>query len=151
MNSYFLYAMPDALQDQILANLQKYGLKVVRIFIDTVSEDHKHTGSRFVPHFEPEHMGKYDYTVLDLINALMVKVKSYGIKLAIALHDRYALGCYSCDGYQKDLELNCVAPHCSSLSLGFTWQIFCGAGSTFVGCLLALNEMIICWYERIFC
>ena len=55
-----------------------------------------------MPHFEPETWGIYDYTVLESINRLMRKVKGYGIKLIIALHDRYALGCYSCDAYQKE-------------------------------------------------
>ena len=121
VNSYFLYALPEAQQDAILRSLQKYGLKVVRIFIDTVSKDHKDSGSFFVPHLEPDHMGQYDTTVLELINKLMVKVQLYGIKLAIALHDRYSLGCYSCDGYQKDLQLNCIAPKCSRLWLAMNW------------------------------
>lgn len=108
VNSYLLYALPEDHQDTILSDLQSFGLKAVRVWVAGVDKNAKGTGSPFVPHFEPKHMGEYDYTVLNMIDKLMLKAQQYGIKLIIALHDRYALGCWSCDGYQKDLKLKCL-------------------------------------------
>lgn len=109
VNSYFLWAVGASEQDQILSDMQQRGLKMMRIFVSTVPQNFKSTTSQFVPFFEPEHMGAYNYTSLELINKFMVKAHSYGIKLQIALHDRYELGCWYCDGYQKDLGLTCLS------------------------------------------
>jgi len=109
MNSYFLYAMEEKQQNDALHDMQQWGLKVLRIFVSTVPANFKGTKSQFVNFLEPEHMGPpYDTQVLELINDFMVKVQSYGVKLVIALHDRYSLGCWSCDGYQKELNLTCA-------------------------------------------
>ena len=127
VNSYLLYALPEDHQDTILSDLQSFGLKAVRVWVAGVDKNAKGTGSPFVPHFEPKHMGEYDYTVLNMIDKLMLKAQQYGIKLIIALHDRYALGCWSCDGYQKDLKLKCLPEEkgfsttgCTSASRGST-------------------------------
>lgn len=109
VNSYFLWAVGASEQDQILSDMQQRGLKMMRIFVSTVPQNFKSTTSQFVPFFEPDHMGAYNYTSLELINKFMVKAHSYGIKLQIALHDRYELGCWYCDGYQKDLGLACLS------------------------------------------
>lgn len=127
VNSYLLYALPEDHQDTILSDLQSFGLKAVRVWVAGVDKNAKGTASPFVPHFEPKHIGEYDYTVLNMIDKLMLKAQQYGIKLIIALHDRYALGCWSCDGYQKDLKLKCLPEEkgfsttgCTSASRGST-------------------------------
>ncbi|CAJ1411385.1 unnamed protein product [Effrenium voratum] len=112
VNSYFAWALDVADQETILSNMEKRGLKVMRIFVATVPHHFKGTSAQFVPHLEPDHMGDYNVTVLNLINDFMVRAKAHNIKLNIVLHDRYALGCWSCDGYQKDLGLSCITPHC---------------------------------------
>ena len=112
MNSYFLYAQEVTNQHKTLKAMSDWGLKVLRIFIDTVPRNHKNTKSQFVDFLEPDHMGPpYKTQVLDLINDLMVRAHDYGVKLAIAMHDRYSLGCYACDGYQKELGLFCAPAH----------------------------------------
>jgi len=108
VNSYFLWAMGQAEQDQILSDMQTRGLKMMRIFVSTVPRNFKSTTSQFVPFLEPR-LGEYDFTALELINKFMVKVKEYGVKLAIALHDRYELGCWYCDAYHEYLGLTCLA------------------------------------------
>ena len=124
VNSYFLWAMGQAEQDQILRDMQTRGLKMMRIFVSTVPQNFKSTTSQFVPFLEPR-LGEYDFTALELINKFMVKVKEYGVKLAIALHDRYELGCWYCDGYQKYLGLTCLAGQpCGPLHLSCACEIF---------------------------
>eukprot|EP00438_Fugacium_kawagutii_P021253 Skav207774 [mRNA] locus=scaffold2087:211277:213029:- [translate_table: standard] len=101
--------MGGAEQETILSDMQKRGLKMLRIFVSTVPQNFKSTTSQFVPFVESDHMGEYNYTALELINKFMTRAKAHSIKLQIALHDRYELGCWYCDGYQKDLGLNCLA------------------------------------------
>ena len=125
VNSYFLWAVGDAEQDTILSDMQRRGLKMMRIFVSTVPQNFKSTTSQKVPFFEPDHMGQYNYTALELINKFMVKAKAHNIKLQIALHDRYELGCWYCDGYQKDLGLKCLSGQpCGPLQLFFALDIF---------------------------
>jgi len=125
VNSYFLWAVGASEQDQILSDMQQRGLKMMRIFVSTVPQNFKSTTSQFVPFFEPDHMGAYNYTSLELINKFMVKAHSYGIKLQIALHDRYELGCWYCDGYQKDLGLACLSGKpCGPLCLSSAFDRF---------------------------
>lgn len=126
MNSYFLYAQEVTKQNRTLKAMSDWGLKVLRIFIDTVPRNHKNTKSQFVDFLEPDHMGPpYKTHVLDLINDLMVRAHDYGVKLAIAMHDRYSLGCYACDGYQKELGLFCAPAHnkkCGALYLASSFN-----------------------------
>lgn len=112
LNSYFLYAQEEHVQHETLNAMREGGLKMLRIFVGTVPANHKHTKSQFVNFLEPDHMGPpYQTQVLELINDLMAKAHDYGVKLAIAMHDRYSLGCYACDGYQKQLGLFCAPAH----------------------------------------
>lgn len=124
VNSYFLWAMGQAEQDQILRDMQTRGLKMMRIFVSTVPRNFKSTTSQFVPFLEPR-LGEFDFTALELINKFMVKVKVYGVKLAIALHDRYELGCWYCDAYHEYLGLTCLAGQpCGPLHLSCACEIF---------------------------
>eukprot|EP00438_Fugacium_kawagutii_P005960 Skav206625 [mRNA] locus=scaffold2321:35473:40279:- [translate_table: standard] len=108
MNSYFVHALKEEDQLNTLAAMQRWGLKVLRIFISPVPANFKGSSSQFVSALEPDHMGAYEPQVLDLINSFMVKAQQYGVKLAIAMHDRYSLGCWACDGYQKALGMSCA-------------------------------------------
>eukprot|EP00438_Fugacium_kawagutii_P005959 Skav206624 [mRNA] locus=scaffold2321:34054:34671:- [translate_table: standard] len=108
MNSYFVHALKEEDQLNTLAAMQRWGLKVLRIFISPVPANFKGSSSQFVSALEPDRMGAYEPQVLDLINSFMVKAQQYGVKLVIAMHDRYSLGCWACDGYQKELNLTCA-------------------------------------------
>ena len=77
--------------------------------LQVVPANHKGAKNPAVGFLEPEKMGPpYKTHVLDLINKLMVRAHAHGVKLAIVMHDRYSLGCWACDGYQKALGLTCV-------------------------------------------
>jgi hypothetical protein len=85
-------------------------LKTLRIFISQTPQNNKNTGSVAMPDIEPSQVGKYDDTQLKAIDQLMVEARergefpsrsvtflvlmAAGIKLIIAMHDRYQLGCW---------------------------------------------------------
>lgn len=50
-------------------------------------------------------MGSYDDTVLRLIDTLAAEAHARDIKLVIAMHDRYALGCWGTDAYVNKYNL----------------------------------------------
>lgn len=54
---------------------------------------------------EPSAVGTYDDTILTLIDQLMYDCKQRGLKLMIALSDRYALGYWSTDSYATQLNI----------------------------------------------
>ena len=47
-----------------------------------------------MPDIEPRQVGTYDDTQLRAIDQLMLEARERGIKLVIAMHDRYQLGCW---------------------------------------------------------
>jgi len=69
-------------------------LKTLRIFISPTPQNNKDTGSVNMPDIEPQQVGTYDDTQLKAIDQLMVEAHDRGIKLIIAMHDRYQLGCW---------------------------------------------------------
>jgi len=69
-------------------------LKTLRIFISPTPQNNKDTGSVNMPDIEPQQVGTYDDTQLKAIDQLMVEAHDRGIKLVIAMHDRYQLGCW---------------------------------------------------------
>mmetsp|Transcript_138792 Transcript_138792/g.351813 ORF Transcript_138792/g.351813 Transcript_138792/m.351813 type:complete len:512 (+) Transcript_138792:77-1612(+) len=113
VNSFFLHAIPNngtasvpGLQAVYLDRMKAAGLKVLRIFISATPADYKKSGSHAVKDLETDHVGApYDDTILGMIDDLMVETHSRGIKLDIAMHDRYALGCWSVDGYVTTYNL----------------------------------------------
>lgn len=84
----------------VLDAIKAANLKYVRLFISYTAANNKDTGSREMPDIEPVAVGTYDDTQLNAIDQLMVEAHARGIKLTIALHDRYQLGCWgngTCD------------------------------------------------------
>lgn len=74
-------------------------MKVVRIFLTHVMENNKGSGNDEVPDLEQWAVGQYDDTILGLVDQLMVETVDRGMKLIIALGDRYALGFWDTDQY----------------------------------------------------
>jgi mannan endo-1,4-beta-mannosidase len=86
-------------------------LKTLRIFISHTLQNNKDTGSVNMPDIEPQQVGTYDDTQLRAIDQLMIEahdrgvhyqkhqislfmLNHTGVKLIIAMHDRYQLGCW---------------------------------------------------------
>ncbi|KAF5022179.1 hypothetical protein F66182_5766 [Fusarium sp. NRRL 66182] len=123
-NSFAGVNSPDRLD--VLNAIQAANLKVLRIFISETFENFKNTGSVYMPDIEPQTVGVYDDTQLRAIDQLMVEANDRGtlssstllrrlltvfrpgIKLIIAMHDRYQLGCWGNDAYVDKYHLPAV-------------------------------------------
>ena len=99
VNSYFLHTLSQTDQNSILTALKSANIQVVRIFINGVSAGSKGSSSVGAPDLEQNVVGQYDDTVLSMIDSLMVRMAALNMKLIIAIHDRYSLGCWETDGY----------------------------------------------------
>jgi hypothetical protein len=105
-NSFFAWALPQDDQITLINTLRETNVRVIRIFLTTI--DGNQAGSRALAATDIEryHVGA-PYTDSDMVarvDQFIKNVVTYGagrIKLIIALHDRYALGCYAykADGY----------------------------------------------------
>ncbi|GAA6042578.1 hypothetical protein JCM8097_003140 [Rhodosporidiobolus ruineniae] len=107
VSSYYLFALADADRLAVLDAIKAGGFKVVRIFVASVLQNNKGSNNAHVNDLEPNQVGTYDDTILTLIDQLMVECQARGLKLNIALSDRYALGFWSTDSYA--VKLNIVA------------------------------------------
>ncbi|RPA95779.1 hypothetical protein L873DRAFT_1744754 [Choiromyces venosus 120613-1] len=108
MSSYFLHAYKQPDRIAVLDAVKAAGGKVLRIFISYTAENAKGSGSVRMPDIEPVTVGVWDDTQLLAIDQMMVEAQTRGIKLIIALHDRYALGCWSSDAYVKKYKLPAI-------------------------------------------
>ncbi|KAJ1326166.1 mannan endo-1,4-beta-mannosidase [Microdochium nivale] len=94
---------PDRLA--VLDAIKAADLKVVRLFISETFENFKGTGSIYMPDVEPKQVRVYNDTQLEAIDQLMVEAHERDIKLTIAMHDRYQLGCWGNDTYVTKYNL----------------------------------------------
>eukprot|EP01103_Thecamoeba_quadrilineata_P013469 TRINITY_DN3756_c0_g1_i2.p1 TRINITY_DN3756_c0_g1~~TRINITY_DN3756_c0_g1_i2.p1 ORF type:complete len:473 (+),score=69.94 TRINITY_DN3756_c0_g1_i2:196-1419(+) len=94
--------------------MQESGMKVLRIFVSQVAAGAKGSSSCGVNDLEQYTVGDYDDTILSMIDTLMSEVVNYGVKLEIMLHDRYSLGCWSCDAYVAKYGITNTAPNCNT-------------------------------------
>ncbi|OQR82820.1 hypothetical protein ACHHYP_15469 [Achlya hypogyna] len=103
-NSYYLHTLVDADRHEVLDQLKFNGFKAVRIFLSRTGANTK--GARNVQVTDVEHpVGAYDDTMLSLVDKLMVDCHARGLKLIIALHDRWALNCWDTDAYVTKYNL----------------------------------------------
>uniref|UniRef100_A0A8H7TQ56 mannan endo-1,4-beta-mannosidase n=1 Tax=Bionectria ochroleuca TaxID=29856 RepID=A0A8H7TQ56_BIOOC len=93
---------------EVLDAIQAANLKVLRLFISETFSNFKNTGSIYMPDVEPQTVGVWDDTQLEAIDQLMVEAHDRNIKLTIALHDRYQLGCWGNDAYVDKYHLPAV-------------------------------------------
>ncbi|CAK4072827.1 unnamed protein product [Aphanomyces euteiches] len=104
-NSYFLHTLSQADRLEILDKFQSAGLRTLRIFISRVGGGGKGTSSSGVQDLESNQVGQYDDTILKQVDQLMWEAYQRNIKLVIALHDRWALGCWDSDAYVSKYNL----------------------------------------------
>ncbi|KAL8283497.1 hypothetical protein RQP46_005600 [Phenoliferia psychrophenolica] len=110
-SSYYIHALPTTERLAILDALVEGGFSTVRVFIASVYAGNKGSNNIKVDDLEPNQIGTYDDTILTLVDQLMLECSSRGLKLVIALSDRYALGFWSTDAYA--LQLKIVKPSTS--------------------------------------
>lgn len=114
VNSFLLHTLSASDRAAHLSAMQANGLKVVRIFISGVDVGAKGSSSVGVSELEPVTVGVYDDTVLQQVDTLMYEAAQYGVKLLIALHDRYSLGCWHADAYVSKYGITDVSPRCDT-------------------------------------
>lgn len=108
VNSFFLHAFKQSDRIAVLDAIKAAQLKTLRIFISYTAANFKNTGSVEMPDIEPKQVGVWDDTQLRAINQLMVESRARGIKLIIAMHDRYQLGCWGNDTYVSKYKLPAI-------------------------------------------
>jgi mannan endo-1,4-beta-mannosidase len=89
----------------VLDAIKDAKLKTLRLFISYTPANNKATGSVEMPDIEPKQVGTWDDTQLKAIDQLMLESRERGIKLIIAAHDRYQLGCWGNDTYVTKYKL----------------------------------------------
>jgi mannan endo-1,4-beta-mannosidase len=110
-SSYYLHTFQTADQIQVLDAMQQAGMKTVRIFISSTYANEKGSNNVAIGDVENNTVGVWTDAVLDRIDALMLRVQQRGMKLIIALHDRYSLGCWRRDAYVSKYNIP-VASNC---------------------------------------
>ncbi|OLQ08802.1 hypothetical protein AK812_SmicGene7648 [Symbiodinium microadriaticum] len=116
VNSFFAHALPSSGPYSRTAYLDKIrdaGLRVLRIFISQTEADYKNSGSQAVDDIETKKVGTYDDRILSMVDDLMLEAYERGIKLDIALHDRYSLGCWRTDAYVTTYHLPSGCCNCT--------------------------------------
>ena len=91
---YLLLASSPEQRDATLNAIRAAGLRVVRIILSQV---------------EPHVVGQYDDTILARLDDLLFQASARRLKVTLALHDRWALGCTSTDAYARKFHLLEVA------------------------------------------
>lgn len=89
---YYIAGLHSDTQQYLFQNLQSAGVKVIRVWLDGQSGSPKGSTITPFPDLEPNQIGSYDDTVLNLMDTVMINAKSYGIKLMISMHSFNALG-----------------------------------------------------------
>merc|ERR1712137_43638 len=91
-NLYYAAGLSQSQQDYLFSNLQSAGCKVIRVWLDGQnSGSTKNTPITSFPDLEPNTIGQYDDTVLNLLDGVMLTANKYGIKLLISMHSWNAL------------------------------------------------------------
>ncbi|EAT84154.2 hypothetical protein SNOG_07878 [Parastagonospora nodorum SN15] len=125
VNSYFLHAYQTADRIAVLDAIKDAKLKTLRLFISFTPANNKATGSVNMPDIEPNQVGTYDDTQLRAIDQLMIESRERGIKLIIAMHDRYQLGCWGNDTYVSKYKLpalDCAVKPAAQNDVTFFYQ-----------------------------
>ncbi len=118
-NSFFAWTLPEDDQITLINTLRDTKVRVIRIFLGTIDSNQAGSRAQAVNDIERYRVGS-PYTDSDIVarvDQFIKNVATYGngtIKLIIALHDRYGLGCYAykADGYVKKYEIP-TASDCS--------------------------------------
>ena len=107
INNYYLWSCNATVRAEALNAVRAAGLRVVRVFLLST------TGGGAVaacadtptPDLEPKAVGTYDDTILERLDQLMYEAAERSLKLTVALHDRWSLGCWRTDAYARKYNL----------------------------------------------
>jgi mannan endo-1,4-beta-mannosidase len=99
-NSFFAWTLPQNEQITLINTLREKNVRIIRIFLATVDGGQAGSNALAANDIERYRVGSpyTDSDMLSRVDQFIKNVATYGggrIKLIIALHDRYSLGCYS--------------------------------------------------------
>lgn len=99
-NSFFAWALPQDDQITLINALRENNVRVLRIFLATIDNGQAGSNAIAANDIERYRVGPpyTDSDMLTRVDQFIKNVAVYGggrIKLIIALHDRYSLGCYA--------------------------------------------------------
>ena len=105
--SYFwLHACSRAHRQRALSSMAHGHLKVVRVFITNIEGWRaKGCGGEASRDIEPREVGEWDDDQLRSLDDLFLDAHRHGVKINLAPHDRWALGCWQTDAYVKKYNL----------------------------------------------
>ena len=111
INHYYLWSCNATIRENTLDAVRAAGLRVIRVFLLST------TGQGSVaacsdtptPDLEPHEVGSYDDTILERLDTLMFEAAARGLKLTVALHDRWSLGCWRTDSYAEKYHIHKVS------------------------------------------
>lgn len=63
-----------------------------------------------LPDVEPKQVGVYDDSILSALDDLLYEAAAHGVKLTLAMHDRWSLGCWRHDVYIKVCRASASSP-----------------------------------------
>ncbi|KAI1413025.1 glycoside hydrolase [Hypoxylon sp. FL1857] len=88
-NNYFLIGLSESQQNAWIDAMSSYGAKAVRLWVNGQTAGSCQKGSTTEDNIPPleSSIGKYDDTVLDAIDNVLVKLAAKGIKAIISPHD----------------------------------------------------------------
>ncbi|KAA1471168.1 glycoside hydrolase family 5 protein [Dentipellis sp. KUC8613] len=91
-NLYYAAGLSASQRSTLLGAMQNAGMKVIRVWMDAESTSStKNTPITSYPALEPNSIGTYDPTVLNLLDTFMVDAHAHGIKVLISMHSWNAL------------------------------------------------------------
>lgn len=88
-NNYFIQGIASSIQDSYISQLASDGVKVVRLWVTGLTQGACEKGGTITTgadQFEDQ-IGSYNYYTLDILDAVLVKLASKGIKAIISPHD----------------------------------------------------------------
>jgi len=86
-NLYYAAGLSTDDRKTLLSGMKDAGMKVLRVWLDGQSTGStKGTTITSYPSLEPDQIGTYDDTVLNLLDDFMIDAQSYGVKLLVSMH-----------------------------------------------------------------
>eukprot|EP01102_Stenamoeba_stenopodia_P005032 TRINITY_DN15535_c0_g1_i1.p1 TRINITY_DN15535_c0_g1~~TRINITY_DN15535_c0_g1_i1.p1 ORF type:complete len:421 (-),score=62.75 TRINITY_DN15535_c0_g1_i1:55-1275(-) len=112
-NMYYLWACNQTVRQEYLQTMANADLKVLRIFLLNSCTEYSIDCQGYntcddVPDVENP-VGVWNDEILGRVDDLMVDAAKFGIKLTIALHDRWSLGCWRADAYVQKYNISIIS------------------------------------------